>query len=108
MIHEKIQQVHDTAHDEHKGDRAKQLLYSQLPYHPQRVWAGSQFDAILREPLRLPVAAASAPMPAAASVDLTNGTLQARSPAASAPSWQSRAIPSPLCWSGHSAIRKDK
>jgi hypothetical protein len=78
MIHEKIQQVHDTAHDQHKGDRVKQLLYSQLPYHPQRVWAGSQFDAILREPLRLPVAAASAPMPAAGSVDLTSGTMQAR------------------------------
>jgi hypothetical protein len=78
MIHEKIQQVHDTAHDQHKGDRVKQLLYSQLPYHPQRVWAGSQFDAILREPLRLPDAAASAPMPAAGSVDLTSGTLQAR------------------------------
>jgi hypothetical protein len=78
MIHEKIQQVHDTAHDQHKGDRAKQLLYSQLPYHPQRVWAGSQFDAILREPLRLPAASASPPMPAAAAVDLTSGTLQAR------------------------------
>jgi hypothetical protein len=78
MLHDKIQQVHDTAHDQHKGDRVKQLLYSQLPYHPQRVWAGSQFDAILREPLRLPVAAASAPMPAATSVDLTSGTMQAR------------------------------
>jgi hypothetical protein len=78
MIHEKIQQVHDTAHDQHKGDRVKQLLYSQLPYHPQRVWAGSQFDAILREPLRLPVASASAPMPEAGSVDLTSGTMQAR------------------------------
>lgn len=78
MIHEKIQQAHDTAHDQHKGDRVKQLLYSQLPYHPQRVWAGSQFDAILREPLRLPVASASPPMPAAASVDLTSGTMQAR------------------------------
>ena len=37
-------------HNPHKGDWAKQLLYSQLPYHPQRVWAGSQFDAVLREP----------------------------------------------------------
>ena len=78
MIHEKIQQAHDTAHDQHKGDRVKQLLYSQLPYHPQRVWAGSQFDAILREPLSLPVSAASAPMPVAGSVDLTSGTMQAR------------------------------
>jgi len=29
MLHQKIQQVHDTAHDQHKGDRIKQLLYSQ-------------------------------------------------------------------------------
>jgi hypothetical protein len=78
MLHEKIQQAHDTAHDQHKGDRVKQLLYNQLPYHPQRVWAGSQFDAVLREPLPLPVSAASAPMPAAGSVDLTSGTMQAR------------------------------
>jgi hypothetical protein len=78
MLHQKIQQVHDTAHDQHKGDRVKQLLYRQLPYHPQRVWAGSQFDAVLREPLPLPVAAVSAPMPAAGSVDLTSGTMQAR------------------------------
>jgi hypothetical protein len=78
MLHQKIQQVRDTAHDHHKGDRVKQLLYSQLPYHPQRVWAGSQFDAVLREPLRLPAATAAPPMPPADAVDLTSGALQAR------------------------------
>jgi hypothetical protein len=54
----------------------KQLLYHQLPYHPQRVWAGSEFDAVLREPLHLP--SASPPMPHADAVDLTSGTMQAR------------------------------
>jgi hypothetical protein len=77
-IHQQIQQVRDLVHNPHKGDLAKQLLYSQLPYHPQRVWAGSQFDAVLREPLRLPLASASAPIPPAPAVDLTSGTLQAR------------------------------
>jgi hypothetical protein len=76
MIHQQIQQVRDMIHNPHKGDWGKQLLYSQLPYHPQRVWAGSEFDAILREPLRLP--SASPPMPHADAVDLTSGTMQAR------------------------------
>jgi hypothetical protein len=78
MIHQQIQQARDMIHNPHKGDWGKQLLYSQLPYHPQRVWAGSQFDAVLREPMRLPVASASAPIPPAGSVDLTSGTMQAR------------------------------
>jgi hypothetical protein len=78
MAHAQIQQVRDMIHNPHKGDWAKQLLYRQLPYHPQRVWAGSQFDAVLREPLRIPPASASAPMPAAGAVDLTSGRMRAR------------------------------
>jgi hypothetical protein len=78
MIHEQIQQARGMIHNPHRGDWMKQLLYSQLPYHPQRVWAGSQFDAVLREPLRLPLASASAPIPAADAVDLTSGNMQAR------------------------------
>jgi hypothetical protein len=78
MIHEQIEQVREMIHNPHKGDWAKQILYSQLPYHPQRVWAGSQFDAVLREPLRLPLASAPPPIPAADAVDLTSGTMQAR------------------------------
>lgn len=78
MAHAQLQQVHDLIHNPHKGDLAKQLLYRQLPYHPQSVWAGSQFDAVLREPLRIPLAGASAPIPAASAVDLTSGRMQAR------------------------------
>ena len=76
MIHQQFEQVHQMIHDPHKGDTLKQLLYHQLPYHPQRVWAGSEFDAVLREPLHLP--SASPPMPHADAVDLTSGTMQAR------------------------------
>jgi hypothetical protein len=78
MAHAQLQQVHDLIHNPHKGDWAKQLLYRQLPYHPQSIWAGSQFDAVLREPLRIPIASASAPIPAAEAVDLTTGRMQAR------------------------------
>ncbi len=76
MIHQQIQQTRQMIRDPHKGDLLKQLLYHQLPYHPQRVWAGSEFDAVLRQPLRLP--SASPPMPHADAVDLTSGTMQAR------------------------------
>jgi hypothetical protein len=78
VLHAQVQQVHDMIHNPHKSDSARQLLYRQLPYHPQRVWAGSQFDAVLREPLRLPAASASPPMPSAGDVNLTSGRMQAR------------------------------
>jgi hypothetical protein len=37
----------------HKMDTAKQALYAQIPVHPQRVWAGTQYDAELKQPLQL-------------------------------------------------------
>ncbi|HSY36553.1 MAG TPA: hypothetical protein VK814_12435 [Acidobacteriaceae bacterium] len=36
-----------------RKDRAMRLLYSQLPYHPQRIWSGTQFVAELSAPLTL-------------------------------------------------------
>jgi len=36
-----------------RKDRAVRLLYSQLPYHPQRIWSGTQFVAELSAPLTL-------------------------------------------------------
>lgn len=77
-FHAQVQQVRDTIHNPHRGDWLKQLLYHQLPYHPQRVWAGSQFVAVLREPLHVPAPVASPPIPAAGNVDLTSGRMQAR------------------------------
>lgn len=47
------QRVHDTREAifaPGKKDRALRLLYSQLPYHPQRIWAGTQFIADLNAP----------------------------------------------------------
>lgn len=70
--------VESARQEPHKSDRLKQMLYHQLPYHPQRVWAGSAFDAMLQSPLTVPASAARTPMPHATAVDLTQGTLQAR------------------------------
>ena len=46
-----------------KGDRALQLLYHQLPYHPERIAAGTAWSFELMAPLDLP--ASSAPVPIA-------------------------------------------
>ena len=60
-----------------KKDRAIRFMYSQLPYHPQRIWAGTQFVADLTAPttLKLP---AEAPV-AESDVGTLNGiTVDAR------------------------------
>ncbi len=81
-IRSQVKQAHDTVHDTIHGttkqDRLRKLLYAQLPYHPQEMWAGSAFDAVLTQPLSVPIAAASQPSPPAPSVDLASGTLHAR------------------------------
>ena len=48
-----------------KADRLKQLFWSQMPYHPQSVEAGTQYEASFTEQLELP---ASAPTAASGSV----------------------------------------
>lgn len=37
-----------------KSEKALQILYGQLPYHPQDIWTGTQFDADLVKPVILP------------------------------------------------------
>jgi hypothetical protein len=48
MIHDRIQSIREELFAPGKKDRALRLLYSQLPYHPQRIWAGTQFIADLK------------------------------------------------------------
>ena len=55
LIKERIQSAHDAFLAPGKGDRALRLLYSQMPYHPQRIWPGSQFIADLNAPAALTV-----------------------------------------------------
>ncbi|HTZ59948.1 MAG TPA: hypothetical protein VMB49_17690 [Acidobacteriaceae bacterium] len=63
----------------HKMDTAKQALYEQIPLHPQEIWAGTQYDAELKQPLELTGQAAPAPVPAADLSDLKlTGDLEAR------------------------------
>ncbi|WP_263411033.1 hypothetical protein [Terriglobus tenax] len=63
--HEKIASVKDQVAAPGMKDRALRLLYSQLPYHPQRIWAGTQMIADLEQPAAVQLPAQE---PAAASV----------------------------------------
>jgi hypothetical protein len=49
-IKERIRSTREAFLAPGKKDRALKLLFSQLPYHPQRIWAGSQFIADLNAP----------------------------------------------------------
>ncbi len=60
-------------------DRLRHFVYGQLPYHPQEVWAGTDFDAELTGPLPVPRADAGTTWPMLpASSDAPQGVLDAR------------------------------
>ena len=50
LVKERVKSTKEQLFSPGKMDRALQLLYSQLPYHPQRIWAGTQFIADLDAP----------------------------------------------------------
>jgi hypothetical protein len=63
----------------HKMDKAKQALYAQIPVHPQELWAGTQYDAELKQPLELAGQAVPAPAPVADLSELKlTGNIEAR------------------------------
>lgn len=55
--------ISDAVHSKHKSEKALQIFYGQLPYHPQDIWTGTQFDADLTQPVTLPDPKASDLMP---------------------------------------------
>ncbi len=52
QINGRIQAVKDVVHGPDKKQRLLDFAMSKLPYHPQRVRAGTRFDAELRDPLQ--------------------------------------------------------
>jgi hypothetical protein len=63
----------------HKWDKAKQSLYAQIPVHPQELWAGTQYDAELKQPLELEGQAVPAPVEVADLGELKlTGDIEAR------------------------------
>ncbi len=61
MAKERIDSTREAVFGPGKQDRVLRLLYSQLPYHPQRVWAGTTFVADVTTPAAFP--ADGAPQP---------------------------------------------
>jgi hypothetical protein len=63
----------------HKMDTAKQALYAQIPVHPQELWAGTQYDAELKQPLELTGQEVPAPVLTADLSDIKlTGNIEAR------------------------------
>src|SRR5579859_1869396 len=67
LIKDRIKETRDAFFAPGKKDRALRLLYSQMPYHPQRIWAGTQFIADLNSPAEVSLSAQPAPVIALAS-----------------------------------------
>ncbi|HEY1743518.1 MAG TPA: hypothetical protein VGG18_10165 [Granulicella sp.] len=77
MVKQRIQETREAIFGPDKKDRALRLLYSQLPYHPQRIWSGTQFIANLTAPatVMLPV---EPPIPLAETPSLNGIIVSAR------------------------------
>jgi hypothetical protein len=64
---------------EHKTDKLRQMLYQEVPLHPQEIWAGTQYDAKLTEALILTGQEKPAPAATAELGELRlEGTIEAR------------------------------
>lgn len=53
VIRQGVDQIHHAIVDPGKGDRLLQLLYGQLPYHPERIEQGTVWNCGLTSPLML-------------------------------------------------------
>ena len=79
QMKQRKQDALDTVTKPRKADRLRQFLYAQLPYHPQKIWAGTEYDAELRQPLPIRQENDPAPLPVQPLGDRTpTGTIEAR------------------------------
>jgi hypothetical protein len=63
QVRQRKQETLDTINKPGKGDRLSRMLYAQLPYHPQEIWPGTQYDADLTAALIVPEKTAHQPLP---------------------------------------------
>ena len=76
QITEHKKQVKETVNGPNKMDRLRRFVYGQLPWHPQEIWAGTDYDAELTQPLEVPQA--QPPVAAVEGDPKLSGTLEAR------------------------------
>lgn len=53
MIQDRRREALDVLRHPNIGDRIEKWTYSQLPWHPNMIWAGTQYDAELSQPVQL-------------------------------------------------------
>jgi hypothetical protein len=79
QIKQRKQDALDTVTKPGKADRFRRFVYGQLPYHPQEIWGGTQYDAELVQPLTLSQADAPPSLPMQPLENRTpTGTIEAR------------------------------
>ena len=79
FVHQKAVSVKNSFHSQHKAENTLRFFYGQLPYHPQEIWSGTQFDAVLSQPLTLADPKAATPLPIQPPQGhIPAGTLEAR------------------------------
>src|SRR5216683_4178943 len=79
QIKQRKQDALDTVTKPGKADRFRRFVYGQLPYHPQEIWGGTQYDAELVQPLTFSQADAPPPLPLQPLENRTpTGTIEAR------------------------------
>ncbi len=81
QAHERLQRARDTYIAPGRKDRLEKFIFDQLPYHPQRIWRATQFDAELNQRMELAPAENGASPSACAQVpddQLPATTLHAR------------------------------
>ncbi len=81
LVRDRVQTTHEALFAPGKMDRAKHLLYSQLPYHPQRLWQGEEMIADLQQPADIEVARLEAPAAHLENARLENAALTTSLPA---------------------------
>ena len=84
VVHQAIAAAQSRVHDAYeaifgpnKKDHALQLIYGQLPYHPQRIWTGTQFIADLNTPAKV-MMPAEAPVSESETASLNGIIVEAR------------------------------
>jgi hypothetical protein len=90
-VHKRAVSLKNSVHSQHKAEFALRFLYGQLPYRPQEIWSGTQFDAVLGQPATLADPMAATPLPITPpNGHIPAGTLEARltTPLSSATSQQ--------------------